>query len=106
MLLALLAVISLLWGWWELGRSVSLSPLETAKAFGAPMMQHVGRNSTVEEILKKTRGMKVKYDEGILLPTERGNEKEVGRHDHEIQLGESGKNGGRVRVIESGKQER
>jgi hypothetical protein len=39
-LVALFAVSSLLWGWWELGRPVSLSPLEIAKAFGAPAFDH------------------------------------------------------------------
>jgi hypothetical protein len=103
MLLALLAVLILLWGWWELGRPVSLSPLETAKAFGAPMMQHVGRNSAVG-ILKEMEGIGVKYDEGILLLTERGDVEEVGARDHETQPGESGKNGERVRFTESVEQ--
>jgi hypothetical protein len=106
MLLALLAVLFLLWGWWELGGPVSLSPLETAKAFGAPMMQHIGRNSAVEEILKKMGGKVVKYDEGILLLTERGDAEEVGERDHETQPGEGVKNGERVRFIESVEHER
>lgn len=31
------ATLTLFWGWWRLGRSFSLSPLEIANAFGAPM---------------------------------------------------------------------
>jgi hypothetical protein len=31
------ATLALFWGWWRLGRSFSLSPLEIANAFGAPM---------------------------------------------------------------------
>jgi hypothetical protein len=101
MLLALLAVLFLLWGWWELGRPVSLSPLETARAFGAPAMQHIDRNSAVEEILKKMGGIGVKYNEGILLLTESGDAEDVGRCDHETQPGKGGKNVERVRFIES-----
>jgi hypothetical protein len=37
-ILSLFSVATLLWGWWDLGRPVSLSPLEIAKAFGAPML--------------------------------------------------------------------
>ncbi|KAI9767113.1 MAG: hypothetical protein M1840_005902 [Geoglossum simile] len=102
MLLALLAVLSLLWGWWELGRLVSLSPLETAKAFGAPMMQSASQHSTIEGILKEIGETKFKYDERILLATEGGERKEVGGHDHETQLN-TGKN--RVHVIELREQE-
>ena len=43
-LIPLIGVIFLLWGWWELGRSVSLSPLETAKAFRAPLVDGVGES--------------------------------------------------------------
>lgn len=34
----------LFWGWWQLGRTVSLSPLEIAKAFDAPILMQVGSN--------------------------------------------------------------
>jgi len=43
MILGLLAAISLLWGCWQLDRCVTLSPLETAKAFGAPVFAAAGR---------------------------------------------------------------
>jgi hypothetical protein len=39
-LLALIGVSTTLYGWWELGRNVSLSPLETAKALGAELFRH------------------------------------------------------------------
>jgi hypothetical protein len=57
--IAFVAVASTLWGWWELGRNVSLSPLETAKAFGAHLFQaenfdmdskHLANNTGGEEI--------------------------------------------------------
>jgi hypothetical protein len=57
----LVGVISLLWGWWELGRSVSLSPLETAKAFRAPLIDGVGE-SDASGILGKIGDTRVIYD--------------------------------------------
>lgn len=39
LLLSIIAICSTLYGWWQLGREVSLSPLETAKAFGANVFQ-------------------------------------------------------------------
>jgi len=38
MMLSVTAIISILKGWWVLGRTVSLSPLEIAKAFNAPLL--------------------------------------------------------------------
>lgn len=34
-LIGLVAVLPVFWGWWDLGREVSLNPLEAANAFGA-----------------------------------------------------------------------
>jgi hypothetical protein len=31
-------VLPLFWGWWQLGRAVSLNPLDVARAFGAPLL--------------------------------------------------------------------
>src|SRR5438552_17506932 len=49
-LLSLAGVLFLLWGWWELGRHVTLSPLETVKAFEARLMQHLGRINDIDGI--------------------------------------------------------
>jgi hypothetical protein len=61
MLVGLIALTLLLWGWWDLERSVSLSPIETAKAFEAPLMEEAGRNSTVEEMIKEVGTKKIRY---------------------------------------------
>ncbi|KAF2816631.1 uncharacterized protein BDZ99DRAFT_494425 [Mytilinidion resinicola] len=60
--IGLLAVVFLLWGWWELGRSVSLSPLETAKAFGAPITSGAGHEKEADRIIKEVGHEKVAYD--------------------------------------------
>jgi hypothetical protein len=69
MFVAFIALTALLWGWWDLERSVSLSPLETAKAFDAPLMEGAGRNSTVEEMIKDVGAKKIRYlpGQGIVI---------------------------------------
>jgi len=62
MLVAFSAVLFQLWGWWELGRQVSLSRLELAKAFRAPVMQKTNEISGVGGILKVTGKTEVRYD--------------------------------------------
>lgn len=69
--LGLVAVSATLWGWWDIGRAVSLSPLEMARAFDTPSLQGTSSNAKVEDLVKKVRktGLKVRY--GVL---ERGGE--------------------------------
>ncbi|KAF2496769.1 hypothetical protein BU16DRAFT_341390 [Lophium mytilinum] len=62
MFIGLLAVVFLLWGWWELGRSVTLSPLETAKAFGAPITLGAGHEKEADRIIKEVGHEKVAYE--------------------------------------------
>jgi hypothetical protein len=64
-LLTLLGLITLhfmLQGWWEFERPISLSPLETAKAFCAPFMEGASYHTTVDGILKTIGLIRVKYD--------------------------------------------
>lgn len=61
MLLGLLATISLLWGWWQLDHYVSLSPLETGKALGAPVFAAAGPKQEVDGILKEVGEEKVTH---------------------------------------------
>ena len=44
------------WGWWLLGRPVSFSPLEVAKAFGAPMLSNCNSNASGRDIAKADVG--------------------------------------------------
>jgi hypothetical protein len=55
--------------WWSLGRPLSMSPLETAKAFCAPVMER-GRyhTTTADEILEDLGQIRVKYvDEAMVV---------------------------------------
>jgi hypothetical protein len=64
MLFAILVVLYMLRGWWKFGRTVSLSPLETAMAFCAPMLQRAGLGSTAHEILNGIGRISVLYTDG------------------------------------------
>ena len=47
-LLAVLETIALLYGWWELGRTVLLSLIEIAKTFDSPLLKGKRTNSEIE----------------------------------------------------------
>lgn len=63
MILATISVLPSLSGWRHLGRPTSLSPLEIAKAFDAPMLRECGSNTTVREALSVVENKKVQYGE-------------------------------------------
>jgi len=67
MLLGCTAVVFLLWGWWELGRPVTLSPLETAKAFGAPILLGAGPEKEANDIVEEIGNERVAHDGDELL---------------------------------------
>ena len=58
MLVALLGLLFQVWAWWELGWNVSMSPIETAKAFGAPTLD-LGEVRAAKDILKVAGEMRV-----------------------------------------------
>lgn len=54
-------LLPLLWGWWALGRRVSLSPVEVAKAFRAPVVAEAESNASVDALLGRVGGKRVEY---------------------------------------------
>ncbi|KAI9755176.1 MAG: hypothetical protein M1835_000840, partial [Candelina submexicana] len=52
MLLGIFAVTPLFYGYWHIGRSITMSPVETAKSFDAPLLKGSGSNAKVEKLLK------------------------------------------------------
>lgn len=48
-------------GWWELGRSVTLNPVEMAKAFDAPLLSGPGSNAPLKELVRAAGEHTVKY---------------------------------------------
>lgn len=56
-----LSILPTYWGWWRLGRPVSMSPLEIAKAFDAPLMREADPNGTVGDHLRTVGDTRVRY---------------------------------------------
>ncbi|KAH7066364.1 hypothetical protein BKA63DRAFT_571733 [Paraphoma chrysanthemicola] len=82
MLGGLVSVVTLLWGWWRLDRwNITLSPLETGKAFGAPLLISDRDSDEADDILKDKGRIMVRYDGMAIAPDLNG-----GRPDAELQL--------------------
>jgi len=62
MLLGVFSVILLLWGWWDLDHHVTLSPLETGKAFGAPILLSAGPEKEALGIVARIGHERVAHD--------------------------------------------
>ena len=65
MSLGILSVIPTFYGWWRLGRPMTLSPLETAKAFNAPLLDQKPShsNADVDRLMKDIGSRPVRYGE-------------------------------------------
>lgn len=62
-LLGILAICPTFYGWWKLGREVSWSPLEIAKAFDAPLLRDVDSNATADQLVRQLDRKRVRYGE-------------------------------------------
>lgn len=58
-----LSVLPLYRGWSQFGRKFSMSPLEVAKAFDAPLLREVDCNSTSKQLLQQVPGWRIRYGE-------------------------------------------
>lgn len=58
---AILLTATLYWGWWQLGRHVSFSPIEIAKAFDAPLLQEVNTNAGTKHLLHDVGDVCIRY---------------------------------------------
>lgn len=58
---ACLAILATYWGWWRLGRDVSMSPLEIARAFHAPLLESADPNATGDDLKKDLGGQKIRF---------------------------------------------
>ena len=58
---AILAVLATFHGFWHIGRKVSMSPVELAKAFNAPLMRNADSNAPVRKLLKQVGTKPVQY---------------------------------------------
>lgn len=63
MIACVVPVASTFYGWWRIGRPISLSPIEIAKAFNAPLLQGKGSNCELDELLDFVGNRPVRYGE-------------------------------------------
>jgi len=56
-----LATLPIFIGWWHVGRTVSMSPIETAKAFRAPLLGNADSNADADMLLKEVGDRPVRY---------------------------------------------
>jgi hypothetical protein len=72
-MLACLSIIPTYWGWWNLGRPVTMSPLEIAKAFDAPLLRPTDPNGTAADHIRVVGDMRLRYglDDDMLESTKR-----------------------------------
>ena len=61
-LVCILCILPSYWGFWELGREVSLSPFEIAHAMGTPMLGNLPENSGhVNQVLRTAGSRRIQY---------------------------------------------
>jgi hypothetical protein len=63
-LITIILVLPVYWGFWKLGRKVTLGPLEIANAFNAPIIRPEnvrGHHADFEEVLQEVGGRRVRY---------------------------------------------
>ena len=71
----ILSVLPAFNGWWHLGRHMTLSPIETAKAFNAPILETEPSysNASIRYLLKRLGKQRVQYGE-VNIARSSGNE--------------------------------
>lgn len=62
--LACISIVHTFWSWWNLGRPVTMSPIEIAKAFDAPTLRSADPNGSIDEHLQAIGDLKVCYGFG------------------------------------------
>lgn len=55
--LTTISVISTFYGWWELGRTVSVRPLQIAKTFNSQLLSDVSSSRDIDAMLKELDGI-------------------------------------------------
>lgn len=64
-LVCIMLILPVYWGFWELGRKVSLNPIEIANAFQAPVLANVHSGSGhADDVVKVAGGQQVAYTVG------------------------------------------
>ncbi|RPA73319.1 hypothetical protein BJ508DRAFT_334174 [Ascobolus immersus RN42] len=94
-LVGALITVSTFFGYMRLGRRVTMSPVEIAKAFGAPLLEELGSNESVDGLLRASERSgvgKLRYGE-LLDGDGSGNDEETGSdglHQRRLQFDKVG----------------
>ncbi|KAI9698653.1 MAG: hypothetical protein M1836_003763 [Candelina mexicana] len=64
-MLGVVFVAPIFGGWWHLGRGMSMSPIETAKAFSAPLLKGHDSNAGTKGILEEVGTKDLRYGEVV-----------------------------------------
>ncbi|KAK2800690.1 hypothetical protein FQN50_008000 [Emmonsiellopsis sp. PD_5] len=102
MLAALLAVSMTYYGWWQLGRKMSMSPIEMARVFNAPLLKGAPSNAKIRDLLAEVGKTRVRY--GEMLKRDVGSARESNGGDSRGDVGASYM-GARMDVDEQGQAE-
>ncbi|RAH84574.1 hypothetical protein BO86DRAFT_441396 [Aspergillus japonicus CBS 114.51] len=84
-------VASTFYGWWKIGRPVTMSPIEIAKAFNAPVLRGSATGSDLQGLLPVVGRRRVRYGavryrgEKVVFPEE-GSEEEEGGVETRLEL--------------------
>ena len=82
-----IVIFPMFWGWWTLGRKVTLSPFGIALAFDAPILADVHSAAGVRGVVDKHGGMKLSY--GILDNSEGVGQPEVATTSGRVGIGDA-----------------
>lgn len=74
-----LATVPIFNKWWHVGRHVTMSPIEIARAFQAPMLQSSDPNARVGDLLKEVGMRSVRY--GAVAKSGPHGSEDLGMHD-------------------------
>jgi hypothetical protein len=78
--LGVAAILPTLWGWWEIGTEVSMDPIETAKAFGSPLLWRIREINSGNKAEEK-QSVKTSFLEKCAFWRREGWKKAVGSSD-------------------------
>jgi hypothetical protein len=60
-ILAILLIVPTFYGYWYIGRNVSMSPVEIAKAFNAPLLRNEDSNAEAADLIKAIGHRRIRY---------------------------------------------
>ena len=60
--LGVIVVLPVFYGWWKLGRKFTMSPIDVANAFSAPVLSGTTPGADVQQLLREAGHRRIQYD--------------------------------------------